>query len=121
MNFGILCISSINNTSPGSKLDKTAAKSPLFSIAGPLVVFIFVPSSFAIINDSVVFPSPGGPYSNTWSSASSLIFAAFINMFRFSFISVCPTYSSIDVGLIACSKDSSLSLICNFSCIVYLL
>ena len=49
INFGIRWISSINKTSPGSKVDKTAAKSPLFSKEGPLAVFKFTPSSLAII------------------------------------------------------------------------
>ena len=38
-----------------------AAKSPLFSIVGPEAVLMFTPNSFAIICESVVFPSPGGP------------------------------------------------------------
>ena len=59
--LGILCISSINNTSPGSREESIAAKSPDFSILGPDAVLIFDPNSFAIINAKVVFPSPGGP------------------------------------------------------------
>ena len=55
----------MNKTSLGSNVDKIAAKSPGFSILGPLAVFKFTPSSFAIIFASVVFPSPGGPYNNT--------------------------------------------------------
>ena len=61
MNLGMRWISSINKTSPGSRFDRTAAKSPLFSREGPVVVLIFVPSSFAIIWANVVFPKPGGP------------------------------------------------------------
>ena len=38
-----------------------AAKSPAFSIAGPDVILILTPISFAIIPARVVFPSPGGP------------------------------------------------------------
>ena len=55
----------MNKTSPGSKVDKTAAKSPLFSMEGPLAVLIFTPNSLAIICASVVFPKPGGPYKRT--------------------------------------------------------
>ena len=62
---GILCISSINNTSPGSSDESIAAKSPDFSILGPLAVLIDVPISFAIIYARVVLPSPGGPYNRT--------------------------------------------------------
>ena len=64
-NLGIRWISSINKTSPGSIVDKTAAKSPLFSSDGPLAVLILLPSSLAIIWARVVFPSPGGPYNKT--------------------------------------------------------
>ena len=53
-----------------------AARSLAFSIAGPLVKLILTPSSFAIIFESVVLPSPGGPYKRTWSRASFLFFAA---------------------------------------------
>ena len=55
----------MNKTSPSSKVDKIAAKSPLFSIEGPLAVFMLLPNSLAIIYANVVFPSPGGPYNNT--------------------------------------------------------
>ena len=37
------------STSPGSSEERTAAKSPLFSILGPLVVLILLSSSLAII------------------------------------------------------------------------
>ena len=47
-NLGILCISSINSTSPSSSEDKIAAKSPDFSIAGPDAVLMDAPISFAI-------------------------------------------------------------------------
>ena len=63
--LGILCISSINNTSLGSRVESIAAKSPLFSIVGPLAVLILLPSSLAIMDASVVFPKPGGPYNKT--------------------------------------------------------
>ena len=108
MNLGILCISSINNTSPGSRVDRIAAKSPLFSILGPLAVFILLPSSLAIINARVVFPNPGGPYKSTWSKLSPLNLAALINTSIFSLTSLCPIYSSNFWGLIS-NKESSIS------------
>ena len=49
MYLGILCISSINKTSPGSSVESIAAKSPGFSILGPVAVLISLPSSLAII------------------------------------------------------------------------
>ena len=54
----------MNKTSPSSKVDNIAAKSPVFSIEGPLAVLILLPNSLAIIYARVVFPTPGGPYSN---------------------------------------------------------
>ena len=38
-----------------------AARSAALPIAGPEVILISTPSSFAIIPASVVLPSPGGP------------------------------------------------------------
>ena len=70
-----LWISSIKSTSFSAKFVSKDAKSPGFSIAGPDVIFIFEPISFAIILESVVFPSPGGPYNKTWSKASFLFLA----------------------------------------------
>ena len=61
-----------------------AAKSPGFSIAGPLVILRFTFISFAIIPARVVLPSPGGPYKRTWSRVSRLRFAASIKIERFS-------------------------------------
>mgnify|MGYP003324057343 CR=1 FL=1 len=56
-----LCISSINKTSPSSKLVSRPARSPAFSSTGPDVTFKFVESSLEIIWDNVVLPRPGGP------------------------------------------------------------
>ena len=84
----------MNNTSFSDKFVSKDAKSPGLSIAGPDVIFIFAPISFAIIFESVVFPSPGGPYNKTWSNASPLFFAASIYTFIFSFTLSCPIYSS---------------------------
>ena len=53
------CISSINSTSPFSRLVSKDARSAAFSIAGPLVTLICAPNSLAITCASVVFPSPG--------------------------------------------------------------
>ena len=116
INFGIRWISSINRTSPGSRLDSTAAKSPLFSKAGPVVVLILVPNSLAIIWARVVLPSPGGPYNKTWSKDSFLSLAASIKTRMFSLTSVCPTYSFKDCGLMLSSNVSS----CNSSPVIIL-
>ncbi len=64
--------------------NKGLALSPGLSMAGPDVIFIFTPSSFAIIDDNVVFPNPGGPYNRTWSRLVFLILDASINTFNFS-------------------------------------
>ena len=60
-----LCISSMNNTSPSSRLVSKPARSPGFSNTGPEVIFILVPSSLLIIYDKVVLPRPGGPCNKT--------------------------------------------------------
>ena len=60
----------MNSTSFSLRFVKIAARSPARSMAGPLVTLIADPNSFAMMCASVVFPSPGGPYSKTWSSAS---------------------------------------------------
>ena len=60
-------ISSMNSTSPGVRLDSSAARSPACWIAGPLDMRSGRPLSCATIIASVVLPSPGGPASRMWS------------------------------------------------------
>ena len=55
-----------------------------FSIAGPDVIRMLTPISCAIMPARVVFPSPGGPCSSTWSRDSVRRRAASIKMLRFS-------------------------------------
>ena len=50
--------------------------SPFRSSAGPATVRMPTPSSSRMMCASVVLPSPGGPTSRTWSSASPRAFAA---------------------------------------------
>src|SRR5687767_6126645 len=69
-------ISSMNRTSPFSRLVSKPASSPAFSITGPLVFFTFTPMAFAMMFASVVFPRPGGPLSRICSSTSPRFFAA---------------------------------------------
>ena len=76
-------ISSMNKTSPASRLVRMAARSPVRSMAGPLVVWIFEPISLATTVASVVFPRPGGPEKITWSSGSWRLFAASMSTRRF--------------------------------------
>ncbi len=58
-------ISSTKRTSPGCRLDSTAATSPACCIAGPDVIRSGASSSVAMMLASVVLPSPGGPLSRT--------------------------------------------------------
>ena len=81
--------------------------SPIFSSAGPDVTRICEPISFAMMCASVVFPSPGFPYSNTCSIGSSRFFAAPMNTFRFSFNPSCPTKSASVFGRRENSKSRS--------------
>ena len=60
----------MNRTSPGTRLDSIAARSPARSRAGPLVSRIAAPSSTATIMARLVLPSPGGPDSRMWSGGS---------------------------------------------------
>src|SRR5580704_14579119 len=71
-----LWISSINRTSPFSRLVKRPASSPAFSITGPLVFLILTFIAFAMMNASVVLPRPDGPLSKMCSSTSPRFFAA---------------------------------------------
>ena len=63
-------ISSTNSTSRDSSAVRIAAMSPFRSSAGPAIVRMPTPSSSRMMNASDVLPSPGGPTSSTWSSAS---------------------------------------------------
>src|SRR5947207_9433729 len=58
---------------------------------------------------SVVFPSPGGPYNNTWSSASARERAASIATARFSLTFVCPMNSPSRCGRSFSSNEESSS------------
>src|SRR3954447_12765030 len=60
----------MKKTERGSSAVRNAATSPLRSSAGPAVCTNGTPSSAATIWASDVLPSPGGPASRTWSSAS---------------------------------------------------
>ena len=61
LDLAVQAVDLINKQDVAScRLLRIAAISPGFSIAGPLVTFIWVPISFAMMPASVVFPSPGG-------------------------------------------------------------
>ena len=51
----------MKSTSPSLRLVRMLAKSPAFSMAGPLVMRMFCPISAAMMPASVVLPKPGGP------------------------------------------------------------
>ena len=100
-------ISSMNSTSFGSRLVSSAARSPARSSTGPEVWRRFTPSSCAMMCDSVVLPSPGGPNSSTWSSASLRLRAASMKIDSWPRIFSWPTYSSSIRGRSARSTTSS--------------
>ena len=81
--------------------------SPFRSRAGPATVRIPTSSSSRMIVASVVFPSPGGPTSRTWSSASPRPFAASSAISSCSFVRSWPTKSSSRRGRSDCSTSSS--------------
>src|SRR5689334_12027077 len=98
----------MNSTSRGSRLVRSAARSPARSSTGPEVWRRFTPISRAMMCASVVLPSPGGPKSSTWSSASLRLRAAAMKIASCSRILACPTYSSRCLGRSARSSPSSL-------------
>lgn len=65
-------ISSMNKISLSARLVRIAAKSPVFSMAGPEVILILPPISAAIIWAKVVLPRPGQPCKSTCSIGSAL-------------------------------------------------
>ena len=62
-----------------------AARSPVRSMAGPLVVRMLAPSSLATTVASVVLPRPGGPENRMWSTTSPRARAASMRMASDSF------------------------------------
>src|SRR6185503_5298002 len=100
-------VSSMNSTSRGSRFVRIAARSPGRSSTGPDVWRRFTPSSCARMCDSVVLPSPGGPNSSTWSSASQRLRAASMKMPSWSRIFSWPMYSASWRGRSARSSASS--------------
>ena len=65
------------------------------------------PSSLAMMFESVVFPSPGGPCKSVWSSGSPRYFAASTNTRKFSTTFCCPLKSSKARGRKAFSNSRS--------------
>ena len=92
------CISSINRTSPLSRLDSIPTISIGFSSAGPAVCVIRDCISLAMIWASVVLPRPGGPCNKMCSTGSFLFSAAVSAICRLSTTSFCPMYSESDRG-----------------------
>src|SRR5206468_4186482 len=97
----------MKRTSLRSRLVSSAARSLGFSSTGPEVWRRFTPSSWAMMCDSVVLPSPGGPNSSTWSSASPRLRAAPMKISSCSRVLAWPTYSARPLGRNARSMASS--------------
>ena len=103
-------ISSMKSTSPGLRFVSRPARSPGLSRTGPEVTLSWECISLAMMFASVVLPSPGGPCSNTWSSESPRIRAAWMKMRRFSTIFSCPAKFCNSCGRILFSNSRSLSM-----------
>src|SRR5512143_780779 len=103
-------ISSMKRTSCGSRLVSSAARSPARSSTGPEVWRRLTPISRAMMCASVVLPSPGGPNSSTWSSASLRLRAAWMKISSCSRALAWPTYSAKVRGRSARSICSSCGL-----------
>ena len=102
-------ISSMNSTSPGTRLDSRAARSPACWIAGPLDMRSGRSLSCATIIASVVLPSPGGPASRMWSGVRFCIAAASSSSCSCPRTFAWPTNSARMRGRSAPSKASSAS------------
>ena len=102
-------ISSTNSTSRGSSVVRIAAMSPFRSSAGPATWRMPTPSSLRTICASDVLPSPGGPASRRWSSASPRAFAAARAIDSCSLTRSWPTKSSSERGRSDRSSSSSAS------------
>ncbi|MCG3774503.1 MAG: hypothetical protein JW395_1326 [Nitrospira sp.] len=88
----------MKKTSRSETLLRMPTRSSFFCNTGPEVCCNPTPNSLAMIEASVVFPNPGGPYSNTWSIASPRCRAASIAIARFSFTFACPAKSASRCG-----------------------
>src|SRR5262245_38013106 len=99
----------MNRISRLSSAVSSAARSPARSMIGPAVAFSGTPSSAAITCARLVLPTPGGPNSSTWSSASPRLLAASIATLRFAITWGWPTYSSRRRGRSDWSKPRSSS------------
>src|SRR5690606_15640566 len=99
----------MNSTSPSSREDRTAARSPACWMAGPLVRRRWESSSPAMIMASVVLPSPGGPESSTWSGGLPRARAACSTRESWSRTTCWPTKSSSRLGRSAASAARSIS------------
>src|SRR5438034_119707 len=97
----------MNSTSLGSKFVRMAARSPGRSRTGPEVWRRLTPISRAMMCASVVLPSPGGPNSSTWSSASPRARAAWMKISSWPRIFSWPTYSARVAGRSERSNCSS--------------
>ena len=76
-------------------------------MAGPEVMRTLTPISLAMMPDRVVLPSPGGPWSRTWSSGSFRILAAWMNTSRLPLAFSWPMYSRRVLGRREYSPSSS--------------
>src|SRR5438270_5468551 len=101
----------MKSTSLRSRLVRSAARSPARSSTGPDVWRRLTPSSCAMICESVVLPSPGGPNKSTWSSDSLRFFAASMKIENWQRIFSWPMYSSSARGRSVRSSTSS----CGFT------
>src|SRR5881392_510969 len=91
----------------GSRFVSRAARSPGRSRTGPEVWRRLTPISRAMMCASVVLPSPGGPNSSTWSSASPRARAAWMKISSWPRIFSWPTYSARVAGRSERSNCSS--------------
>ena len=105
--FGKRWISSMKRTSPSSRPVSRPARSPGFSMTGPLVDLRLTPRALAMMVARVVLPRPGGPHSKRCASASSRWREASTMICRRSLTPSWPGKSAKTCGRRVCSKTSS--------------
>jgi len=100
----------MKSTSPSWREDRIAARSPACWMAGPEVRRREPSLSAAMIIARVVFPSPGGPESSTWSGAARRCRAASRTSESWLRRVAWPTNSASTRGRSAASAARSMSL-----------
>src|SRR5436305_4606237 len=100
----------MNRIEPSSMLVRNGKRSAGLARAGPLVIWIDVPSSLGRTVAKVVLPRPGGPSKRVWPSGSLSFLQALMWMASFLTMACWPMTSLSHFGRRAASRRRSSSL-----------